>query len=282
MNPLTHPITPCCWYNGTAAKAAELYCSAIPGSRITQAGGVMTAMSLGGQSFLALDGGPMYAPNPSISFFATCDTPEETDRVFAALSAGGTVMMPPAKYPWAERFAWCADAFGVSWQVGCGYASPLAKGATPALMFTQKVVGKAEEAMGFYTRTIPGSTIKVIHRYEPGEPGAVGTIKHAQFSLGGRTFVAMDGSPDHPFAFSEGVSLVLHCSTQEEIDHYWGILTEGGSESRCGWLKDKYGVSWQVVPTVLAELLKDPERAPRVVQAFLAMTKFDIAALLRA
>ena len=94
--------------------------------------------------------------------------------------------------------------------------------------------------------------------------------------------MATDSAAAHPFTFSEGVSLVIHCRTQDEVDHYWAALSEGGSEGRCGWLKDRWGVSWQVVPTVLAELMGDAERAPRVIQAFLGMTKFDIAALLRA
>ncbi len=100
------------------------------------------------------------------------------------------------------------------------------------------------------------------------------------FELRGTKFMGLNGGPT--FKFNESVSFVVNCETQEEIDHHWNKLTEGGSESQCGWLKDKYGVSWQIVPSILGSLMSDPERSQRVVQAFLKMKKFDIATLLNA
>lgn len=107
-------------------------------------------------------------------------------------------------------------------------------------------------------------------------------MNYGEFSLGGQWFTAMDSAHPHEFTFSEGVSLSITCENQKEIDHYWNRLREGGSESQCGWLKDKFGVSWQVVPRVLEKLMSDPARSQRVIEAFLKMKKFDIDALMRA
>jgi predicted 3-demethylubiquinone-9 3-methyltransferase (glyoxalase superfamily) len=128
--------------------------------------------------------------------------------------------------------------------------------------------GQAKEAADFYCTVFKDSKIL-------SENSMV-----VNFELNGKKFMALNGGPH--FKFNEAVSFVVECDTQEEIDHYWNKLTEGGSESMCGWLKDKYGVSWQIVPAVLGKLMSDPEKAPRVVQAFLKMKKFDIEALLKA
>ena len=153
----------------------------------------------------------------------------------------------------------------------------------PALMFTQAVAGKAEEAMQFYTSLFPGSSIKEISRYEKGEGDVEGTVKHGRFLLEGQLFVAMDSSMPHAFTFSEGVSISVNCDTQEEIDHYWNSLTaNGGQESMCGWLKDKYGVSWQIVPSMLGSLMSDPQKGQRVMQALMKMKKLEIDKLVNA
>jgi predicted 3-demethylubiquinone-9 3-methyltransferase (glyoxalase superfamily) len=128
--------------------------------------------------------------------------------------------------------------------------------------------GQAKEAADFYCTVFKDSKIL-------SENSMV-----VNFELNGKKFMALNGGPH--FKFNEAVSFVVECDTQEEIDHYWNKLTEGGSESMCGWLKDKYGVSWQIVPAILGKLMSDPERAPRVTQAFLKMKKFDIEALLKA
>jgi predicted 3-demethylubiquinone-9 3-methyltransferase (glyoxalase superfamily) len=153
---------------------------------------------------------------------------------------------------------------------------------TPVLMFTGKNNGRAEQAFLFYTSVFEGSGIKGVMRYEKGENEVEGTVKHAQFTLGNQVFMAMDSSLPHQFTFNEAVSLVVDCDTQKEIDYYWGRLTEGGEESQCGWLKDKFGVSWQIVPTILGSLMSDPSRSNRVIQAFLQMKKFNIEKLVNA
>jgi predicted 3-demethylubiquinone-9 3-methyltransferase (glyoxalase superfamily) len=151
----------------------------------------------------------------------------------------------------------------------------------PALMFTQSVAGKAEEAMTLYASLSPGSSVEHISRYEKGEDDVEGTVKHGRFLLNGQMFAAMDSSAAHAFTFSEGVSISVSCDTQEEIDKYWNRLTaDGGEESMCGWLKDKYGVSWQIVPSMIGKILGDPENGQRAMQALMKMRKIEIEKLI--
>jgi predicted 3-demethylubiquinone-9 3-methyltransferase (glyoxalase superfamily) len=185
------------------------------------------------------------------------------------------------KYPFSEKFGWVEDKFGVSWQLNL--ASSMQK-ITPFLMFVGKQHGKAEEAMNFYISLFNNSSIGEIERYGKGEEEPEGTVKHATFSLNGQEFMAMDSNREHPFTFTEATSLFVNCETREEVDELWEKLSEGGEKQRIGWLKDKYGVSWQVVPTVLGELLNDPdpEKSQRVMKSMLQMGKIDIEKLKQA
>jgi predicted 3-demethylubiquinone-9 3-methyltransferase (glyoxalase superfamily) len=141
---------------------------------------------------------------------------------------------------------------------------------------------QAEEAAEFYVSVFEGSKVLNVSRYGDVGPGPAGQAMTVQFEIGGRTFTALNGGP--AFSFTEAVSFVIDCASQEEVDRYWTALTDGGSESQCGWLKDRYGVSWQVVPSVLGQLVggPDPEGAQRAMQAMLGMQKLDIAALQKA
>jgi predicted 3-demethylubiquinone-9 3-methyltransferase (glyoxalase superfamily) len=149
---------------------------------------------------------------------------------------------------------------------------------TPFLWFDDK----AEEAMNFYTSIFKNSKVLGVTRYGEAGPGPKGTVMTATFQLDGQEFIALNAGPR--FKFTEAISFVVNCKTQEEVDEFWEKLSEGGEKSRCGWLKDKYGLWWQVVPTVLAELYgdKDPEKSKRVMQAMLQMDKFDIKTLQQA
>jgi predicted 3-demethylubiquinone-9 3-methyltransferase (glyoxalase superfamily) len=149
---------------------------------------------------------------------------------------------------------------------------------TPCLWFD----GQAEEAATFYTQVFPNSSITDVTRYGPGAPLPEGTALTVGFSLDGQRYTALNGGPQ--FSFTEAVSFQIACADQDEVDHYWDRLTDGGEESQCGWLKDRFGLSWQVVPDELPALLADPdpERAQRAMQAMLAMRKIDVAAVRRA
>jgi len=149
---------------------------------------------------------------------------------------------------------------------------------TPFLWFNDK----AEEAANFYTSIFRNSKVRGVTRYSDAGPGPKGSVMTVNFELEGQEFTALNGGP--AFTFTEAVSFVVHCDTQQDVDYYWDKLTAGGQESQCGWLKDKYGLSWQIVPKALPRLLQqtDPKKAQRVMQALLQMKKLDIGALERA
>lgn len=149
---------------------------------------------------------------------------------------------------------------------------------TPFLWFDNN----AEEAMDFYVSIFKNAKVLSVSRYGEAGPGPKGTVMTAEFQLDGQEFIALNGGPR--FKFTEAISLVVNCESQEEVDHFWEKLSAGGEKSRCGWLKDKFGLSWQVVPTILAELMSDPdpEKSKRVMQAMLQMDKIEIGPLKRA
>lgn len=273
-------IYPCIWSNGQAAESAAFYCDVFPGFALTGSNPMVATIESGGQRFMFLNGGPQFKPNPSISFFVVFETEAEIDRAWAALEEGGQVLMGLDNYPWSEKYGWIQDKFGLSWQLSLGKLSDVGgQRYTPSLMFTPPHNGRAEEAIRFYTGIFDGSSVEGILPYSEEDPDVTGTVKHAQFKLGSHTMMAMDSSSAHKFSFNEGISLVVECETQQQIDGFWDQLTAGGAESQCGWLKDKFGVSWQVVPSILPKLLGDPARAERVVAAFMQMKKFDIETL---
>jgi predicted 3-demethylubiquinone-9 3-methyltransferase (glyoxalase superfamily) len=156
---------------------------------------------------------------------------------------------------------------------------------TPTLMFVGKQSGKAEEAINFYTSVFRSASVGDVLRYGEGEePDKEGTIKHAAFTLEEVDFAAMDSARGHTFTFNEAISFIVHCAQQADIDYYWKKLSAFPEAEQCGWLKDRYGFSWQIVPTAMDEILKDTDtkKLARVTEAFLKMKKFDIDALRKA
>ena len=280
---MRNPIYPCLWFDGQAKAAAELYCSVFKDSKIITDTPMVVNFELNGQRFMGLNGGPQFKINPSISFYVVCETEEEVNAAWEKLLTGGNVMMPIDKYDWSQRYGWLIDRFGVNWQLSMGRLEDVGQKFTPTLMFVEEQHGRAEEAINFYTSVFPESETIGILRYTEEENDVTGTIKHAQFKLSGNVFMAMDSGNEYGFQFSEGLSLVVSCDTQEEIDYYWNKLTShGGKESQCGWLKDPYGVSWQIVPTVLEKLMSNPDKSARVFQALMPMKKIDIQTLIDA
>lgn len=290
-------ITPNLWFDTQAEEAANRYVSLFGNAKIGSVarygeagakvsgkprGSVLTVeFELEGQEFVALNGGPEFAFSPAVSFTVNCRTPEEFDRLWETLSSGGTILIERNAYPFSKQYGWLQDAFGVSWQLN---RAERAQKIAPSLLFVGEQHGKAEEAMRFYTSVFRNSAILGIDRYGVGEEGTEGTVKHAAFTLGGQEFMAMDGGRDHRFTFTPAISFIVNCETQEEVDTFWRDLSDGGRTEPCGWLADRYGVSWQVVPAILGEMLSDTdsERTERVMEALLKMTKIDIRALNRA
>lgn len=275
-------IYPCLWFDGKAKEAADFYCSVFKDSVITSENQIVVTFESYGQKFMCLNGGPEFVINPSVSFFVICDTEEEIDGIYKKLMESGSELMPLDKYAWSKKYAWVKDKFGVTWQLSFGGMEQIRQKITPVMMFTGKQCGKAEQAIHFYTSAFKGSDIIGIVKYTKDDNDVEGTVKHSEFTLGNQAFMAMDSSFMHNFSFNEAVSFVVDCETQEEIDYYWGRLTFCGEEVQCGWLKDKFGVSWQIVPTILSGLMSDPSRSERVTKAFLQMKKFDIEKLLKA
>ena len=249
----------------------------------------MINIELFGQRMMLLNGGPKFQKNASISFMVLCETEEEVEQYWNPLAQGGIILMELGEYPWSKKYGWIRDKFGVTWQVYLGEEQGGQK-IIPTLMFIHENNGKAMEAMEFYTKIFPHSKIGGVLKYGEGigdETHEVAeNIQHAQFELNGYTFFCMDNSYDHKFDFNEGISIVVMTDNQIETDHLWNSLTEnGGEESCCGWLKDQFGVSWQIVPKRLLELMKDfenPEKAHKVMEAMLQMQKIIIADLEKA
>jgi predicted 3-demethylubiquinone-9 3-methyltransferase (glyoxalase superfamily) len=286
-------ITPHLWFDTQAKEAATLYTTLFPDSRITNIQTItgtpsgdsdIVSFTLAGQNFMAISAGPYFKLNPSISFFATFKTEGEIKQVWDALIDGGTALMPYDTYPWAEKYGWLTDRYGVSWQLSLSEHHTPEQQITPFFMFTQGVAGKAKEAIAFYTSIFPDSKTEMLVPYTKDDGDQEGFIKHARFSLGGSPFMAMDSSLSHAFTFNEAVSLIVHCDTQEEIDFYWTKLSAVPEAEQCGWLKDRYGVSWQIIPTAMNAMMArgTKEQIGRVTQAFLGMKKFDIQALEKA
>ncbi len=284
-------ITPHLWFDKEAVEAAAFYVSTFPRSKVkhttvlqnTPSGSVdSVTFELLGQEFQAISAGPLFKFNPSVSFQVTCRTKEEVDELWKKLSPGGQVFMELGAYPFSERYGWLQDKYGLSWQLTYSSRADATQKITPVIMFVGAVCGKAEEAVKFWTSVFPRGKVDTVLHYGQGEePDKEGALKYAAFSLFSQEFGAMDSAHAHPFAFNEAISFIVNCDTQEEIDHYWEKLSAVPEAEQCGWLKDQYGFSWQVVPVGLEEMLRggDQERINRVTQAFLVMKKLNIARL---
>jgi predicted 3-demethylubiquinone-9 3-methyltransferase (glyoxalase superfamily) len=287
-------ISPFLWFDNQAEEAARFYTSLFPDSRVKKTviyddlgpelGETVTVVEfqLAGLDVTAMNAGPAFSFTPAISFMVACESEDEIDRLFEKLSEDGSVLMPLQAYPFSEKFAWVNDRYGLSWQLSLADATPKI---TPFLLFVGEQSGKAEEAIRFYTSLFPNSGIETIVPYGPGGGEPEGSVMHGQFSLHGQPFMAMDSALQHDFTFTEAISLYVDCETQEEVDRLWDSLTaDGGEPSQCGWLKDRYGVSWQIIPRILIEMQQDedPEKARRVNEAMLKMTKIEIDELQRA
>ncbi|MBI3414345.1 MAG: VOC family protein [Verrucomicrobia bacterium] len=271
-------ITPFLWFDGQAEAAAKSYASIFKNSKILSVSPMSATFELAGQKFIALNGGPQFKFTPAISFFVECKTQPEINKLWQKLSVGGIVLMALDKYPFSKKFGWLQDKFGVSWQLTlAGRAQKI----SPFLMFVGRQHGRAREAINFYVSLFKNSKVSKLDRYGSGEDERAGTVKHAVFSLNGQKFMAIDSGREHPFTFTEAVSFFVSCKTQKEIDCFWKKLSAGGRQSRCGWLKDKFGVSWQVVPPILGEMLSDEDsvKSNRVMEAMLKMGKLDIKKL---
>lgn len=291
MNTQNNYITPCIWFDNEAEEAVKFYSSLFDNSKVNRIirygkegfeyhhkpeGSVMTVeFELNRQKFLALNGGPDFKLNESISFFVYCESEERINFLYEKLSVGGSVNMPLDKYDWSPKYAWVKDKFGVSWQLDIEAINSPQK-IVPTLLFVNDKYALVKEAINYYTSIFHDS--KIIMEYPADD-----YLLFAQIKLNGYLINCMSGGKlTHNFDFNDALSLIVYCDTQDEIDHYWSKLTEGGKEVQCGWLKDKFGVAWQVVPKILNELISDSKKSSKTMNAIFQMVKFDISSLIKA
>ena len=287
-------ITAHLWYDKEAVEASRFYTTVFPSSKVnnitviedTPSGDCdIVSFELCGQPFMSISAGPLFKFTPAVSFLVACDSVEEVNKLWKELGQGGKVLMDIGEYPFSKRYGWTTDKYGLSWQIILSDDYPYKQKITPTWLFAGDVCGKAEEAMGFYASIFPESKVGDISRYPAGmEPDQEGTVMHGSVILAGQEFFAMDSARSHEFTFNESISFMVYCKDQKEIDYYWDHLSAVPEAEQCGWLKDKYGFSWQIVPERMDEMMADgdKERVARVTQAFLKMKKFDLAELERA
>lgn len=296
-------IVPHLWFDKEASEAAEFYASLFPDSEITgttvlhntpsdtPSGDTdIVSFKLWGYSFMAINAGPLFKFNPSISFMVNFDpskienAEEKLNEVWDKLIDKGKVLMEIDKYPFSERYGWVQDRYGLSWQLIL--TSPEGDERPeiiPSLLYITDTGEQAEEAVDFYFSVFKNTKRGITAKYPAGmEPNKEGAIMFSDFMLEGQWFAAMDSSSKlHDFKFNEAISFIINCDDQDEIDYYWGKLSAVLESEQCGWLKDKYGVSWQVVPIEMDKMISKgtQEQIDRVTKAFLPMKKLDLKKL---
>lgn len=287
-------IVPHLWFDKEADEASKFYMSLFEGSKLmdrimlhdTPSGTVeVLTIELAGQEFILMSAGPYFKFTPAISFVIACSSIAEVDMLWEKLIDKGNALMPLDSYPFSERYGWVMDQYGLSWQVMYQGDRELTQKITPTLMFVGGQCGNAEEAIRFYTSVFHNSEVGYILRYETDcEPDQPGTVQHMEFTLANLEFWAMDSAYEHGFTFNEAISFVVNCETQEEIDYYWEKLSAVKEAEQCGWLKDKYGFSWQIVPSNMNDYMRsqNPEQRERVTKEMLQMKKIEIADLKKA
>ena len=281
-------IVPHLWFNDNAKEAVNFYRTLFDDSKMmleqkldgTPSGenAAYYEFTLAGQLFGALNGGPHFTFNPAISISVNCETIEETEVLWQKLIEGGRALMPLQEYTFSKLYGWVEDKYGLSWQViyteGFEYEQKL----TIQLMFSGDVTGKANEAIKYYTDLFKDGVIGDFHEYEEGQAVQEDAkISHANFSILDTEILASDNGTQTDYTFNEAISLMVLCVTQAEIDYYWEKLSADPEAEQCGWLKDKFGVSWQIVPANMNELMSRGTQAQidAVTQEFLKMKKLD-------
>ena len=281
-------IVPHLWFNDNAKEAVNFYRTLFDDSKMmleqkldgTPSGenAAYYEFTLAGQLFGALNGGPHFTFNPAISISVNCETIEETEVLWQKLIEGGRALMPLQEYTFSKLYGWVEDKYGLSWQVIYTEGFEYEQKITMQLMFSGHMTGKANEAIKYYTDLFKDGVIGDIHEYEEGQAVQKDAkISHANFSILDTEILASDNGTQTDYTFNEAISLMVLCVTQAEIDYYWEKLSADPEAEQCGWLKDKFGVSWQIVPANMNELMSRGTQAQidAVTQEFLKMKKLD-------
>jgi len=284
-------LVPHLWYDKEAKEAALFYVSLFENSRLGDINIVKNTnlpdseivnFELAGQQFAAISAGPFFRLNQSISFMVACSTVAEIDQKWEALLEGGTVLMELQEYPFSQRYGWIQDRYGLSWQFTLRDDVNEVQKIIPNLLFSDGACGKAEEAIRYYADIFEDSEVGMISKYKEGEAkSSKAKVNYAEFKLAGFSFSAMDNGYDVNYTFNEAFSIIVNCKDQNEIDYFWGRLSAVPEAENCGWLKDKFGVSWQIVPSNMDELLfrGSEDEMRRAQEVLLKMKKIDLTAL---
>jgi len=289
-------IIPHLWFDKEAKEAAEFYSTTFPRSRVTSVTTLrdtpsgdcdVVSFEVWGHEFMTISAGPLFKFNPSVSFIVNFDRSgekdERLDAVWERLVEGGSVLMPLDRYPFSERYGWVQDKYGVSWQLMLSNAGAETRPSImPFLLFVGENCGRAEDAINFYLSLFNDTKQGQVIRYGPNQcPDKEGTLMFSDFMIENQWLAAMDSAHEHRFAFNEAISLLVYCDTQEEIDYFWDKLSAVPEAEQCGWLKDRYGLSWQITPSIMKSMMasSDEKKRARLTRAFLQMKKFDIKRL---
>lgn len=287
-------VIPHLWYDKEALEAVTWYVSLFENSRIihtsmisdTPSGDAqMISFELAGFAFSAISAGPFFSMNPSISLMVACETCEEVARLYEQLGKGADILMPYDAYPFSSCYVWLQDKYGLNWQLMLTKRAKEVPRIRPVLLFSGVACGKAQAAMDYYASVFPETKINFENVYSAGEAeDDFAKVNYAEIDIYGTPFIVMDYKAGGSFSFNEAISFIVPCQNQKEIDNFWDKLSFVPEAEQCGWLKDRFGISWQITPDNMEDVLVNgtPEEAKRVTQAFLKMKKFDLAALERA
>jgi len=285
-------IVPHLWFDRNAKEAVDFYISVFKNSRHlnhniiddTPSGQAdIFTFELSGQEFTAINGGPMFRFSQATSLFVYCGSDEEIERLYRQLGDGGTVQFPLGKYDWSPKYAGITDRFGLGWQLDIDDINSKQK-IVPSLLFVNENRLRIKEAINLYTSIFPISRIIMEVPYGNDADRMKDNPLFAQFSLSGYIINSMSSTLEHDFGFNEAISFMVYCKDQEEVDYYWEAFTKEGTPGPCGWLKDKYGLSWQIVPEEMSRLMStaDKKQLKRIIAAMMKMSKLDISVLRKA
>jgi len=279
---MNNSIYPCLWFDTNAKAAVDFYSNIFDEVKVLQDTPMVVTFEINGTKLMGLNGGPQFKVNSAISYFVYCGGDDvKITRLYEALKADGKVLFQLDKYDWSPKYAWIEDKFGVNWQLDIEPINNAQK-IVPCLLFANEKSARVKEAMTHYSSIFSDSMVLMEWPFPKEMNQPEGALLFAQFKLRKFIFNAMSSMLQHDFDFSEGNSFVVECDTQEEIDHYWNRLVEGGAESMCGWLKDKFGVWWQIIPSQLPKLMSNPATIKRVSDVIMKSKKFNIDELRQA
>ncbi len=268
-------ITPCLWFENQALQAAEFYCKTFQNSFIIESTEASVKFSLNNRDFVAMNGRGHVQINDTTSFSVYCGSDQEIDRLYQALGDDGEVMMALGPYPWARKYAWVKDKFGVSWQLD---VDPInnPQNIVPSIMFVNEQAPNLKEAITFYHQIFPNPHLLFEMPFPPQMHMPEGSLRFAQHKLDGYIFNFMSSHTKHENEINKGVSFIITCSDQDEIDKYWNaLITKGGKPQKFGWLQDRYGITWQILPENLAILMEDEVNVHKLME----MTKIELEKL---